>query len=57
MLSALQDAMAGGKPVVTEDATLLADAEGINALVEATGAVEFGARIVMRAIERIFSSR
>lgn len=51
-LSALQDAMARGRPVVTEDATLLADAEGIDALVEVTGAVEFGARIVMRAIER-----
>jgi predicted homoserine dehydrogenase-like protein len=51
-LGALQDAIAQGKPVVTDDATLLCDAESIDALVEVTGAVEFGARIVMRAIER-----
>lgn len=50
--SALSDALSAGKPVITEDATLLADADGIDALVEVTGAVEFGARIVMRAIER-----
>lgn len=51
-LGVLQDAIASGKPVITQDADLLADAEGIDALVEVTGAVEFGARIVMRALER-----
>jgi len=51
-LGTLSDAIASGKPVVTEDANLLADAEGIDALVEVTGAIEFGAHIVTRAIER-----
>ena len=51
-LGELQDALARNKPVIAEDATLLCDAEGIDALVEVTGAVEFGARIVMRALER-----
>lgn len=51
-LGALHDAIASGRPVVTENAELLADAESIDALVEVTGAVEFGAKIVMRAIER-----
>jgi predicted homoserine dehydrogenase-like protein len=51
-LDRLQDAIANGKPVVTENAYLLTDAEGIDALVEVTGAVQFGARIVMRAMGR-----
>ncbi len=51
-LGELEDALARNKPVITEDANLLCDAEGIDALVEVTGAVEFGARIVMRALER-----
>ena len=51
-LGRLQDAIASGKPVVTPNADLLADAERIDALVEVTGSVEFGARIVMRAMQR-----
>jgi predicted homoserine dehydrogenase-like protein len=51
-LGHLQDAIASDKPVVTQDADLLADSEHVDALIEATGAVEFGARVVMRAIER-----
>ncbi|MBW4667518.1 MAG: Gfo/Idh/MocA family oxidoreductase [Cyanomargarita calcarea GSE-NOS-MK-12-04C] len=46
----LEDAIAQGKYAVTEDAMLLCRAEGIDALIEVTGAVEFGAHLVMEAI-------
>lgn len=46
----LEDAIARGAHAVTEDATLLCQAQGIDALIEVTGAVEFGARVVMDAI-------
>ncbi|MDZ7968887.1 MAG: Gfo/Idh/MocA family oxidoreductase [Nostoc sp. DedSLP03] len=49
-ISELEDAIANGKYAVTEDAKLLCRAEGIDALIEVTGAVEFGAEIVMEAI-------
>ncbi|MDM9585537.1 MULTISPECIES: Gfo/Idh/MocA family oxidoreductase [unclassified Nostoc] len=49
-ISELEDAIANGKYAVTEDAKLLCQAEGIDALIEVTGAVEFGAEIVMEAI-------
>ncbi|OYD91898.1 NAD(P)-dependent oxidoreductase [Nostoc sp. 'Peltigera membranacea cyanobiont' 210A] len=49
-VSELEDAIANGKYAVTEDAKLLCRAEGIDALIEVTGAVEFGAQIVMEAI-------
>jgi predicted homoserine dehydrogenase-like protein len=48
----LQDAIAQGRRAVTDDPMLLCDAEGIDAIVEVTGAVEFSAHVVMRAIER-----
>lgn len=47
----LQEALAKDKAVVTEDALLVARAEGIDALIEVTGAVEFGAQVVLAAIE------
>jgi predicted homoserine dehydrogenase-like protein len=50
-LDGLQEAVASGRPVVTEDATLLCDADGIDALIDATGAIEFGAQITLRAIQ------
>ena len=46
----LQDAVAKGARVVTEDATLLCQAQGIDVLIDATGAVEFGAQFAMAAI-------
>ena len=46
----LEDAIAHNKAVVTEDAMLLCRAEGIDALIEVTGAVEFGAHVVLEAI-------
>ncbi|MBF2066714.1 MAG: Gfo/Idh/MocA family oxidoreductase [Calothrix sp. C42_A2020_038] len=46
----LENTIASGGYAVTEDAMLLCRAEGIDALIEVTGAVEFGAHIVMEAI-------
>ena len=47
----LEDAIDAGEHAVTDDALLLCRAEGIDAIVEVTGAVEFGARVVLEAIE------
>ncbi|QKQ74758.1 NAD(P)H-dependent oxidoreductase [Nostoc sp. TCL240-02] len=49
-VSELEDAIANGKYAVTEDAKLLCRAEGIEAIIEVTGAVEFGAHVIMEAI-------
>ena len=46
----MEEAVARGQYTVTEDAMLLCRAEGIDALIEVTGAVEFGAHVVMEAI-------
>jgi predicted homoserine dehydrogenase-like protein len=46
----LEDAIARGKYAITDDAMLLCKAEGIDALVEVTGAIEFGAHVAMEAI-------
>jgi predicted homoserine dehydrogenase-like protein len=48
--AALEEAIARGERVVTDDALLLCRAEGIDCIVEVTGAVEFGAHVVMEAI-------
>ena len=48
----LEDAIRSGRPVITENADLLVDSDHIDCLVDVTGAVQFGARITMRAIER-----
>jgi predicted homoserine dehydrogenase-like protein len=47
----LEDAMAAGRFAVTADPGVPAAAGGIEALVEATGHVEYGARVTMLAIE------
>jgi len=39
------------RPIVTDDPTLLTDASGIEAIVEATGEVEFGAGVAVRTID------
>jgi predicted homoserine dehydrogenase-like protein len=49
-VSELEDAIASGKYAVTEDAKVLCQAESIEAIIEVTGAVEFGACVVMEAI-------
>jgi predicted homoserine dehydrogenase-like protein len=47
----LEDAIAQGRPAVTDDWTLLTRSPQIDALVDVTGAVEFGARMVLDAFE------
>ena len=47
----LEDAIRAGKPVVTEDAFLLTRSEQIDVLVDVTGAVEFGARVLLDAFQ------
>ena len=49
-LADLEDAILHDLPVVTEDALSLCQAAGIDALLEVTGAVEFGAQVAMEAI-------
>jgi len=49
-VSELEDAIAQGQYAVTEDAMLLCKASAIDALIEVTGAIEFGAHVVMEAI-------
>lgn len=39
-----------GQPAITDDALLVSRAEGIDAIIEVTGAVEHGAHVVMEAI-------
>lgn len=48
--SILEDCIRAGVPAVTEDPLLLAAAGDIDCLIEATGAVEFGAQVIMGAI-------
>lgn len=46
----LEDAIAQGNYAITDNASLLCQAESIDALIEVTGAIEFGAQVVMEAI-------
>ena len=46
-----EDALRAGRPVVTEDAFLLARSEHIDVLVDVTGSVEFGAHLVLEAFK------
>ena len=45
----LEDAVRAGRPVATDDPYLLARSEQIDALVDVTGSVEFGARVALEA--------
>ena len=47
----IDDAIASGTYAITEDSDLLCQAEQIDAIVEVTGAVEFGAHVALDAIE------
>ena len=47
----LEDAIRRHQPSITEDAMLLCRAEGIDVVIEVTGAVEFGAQTALEAIE------
>lgn len=47
----LEEAIARGRHAITEDALLLCEADSIDAVIEVTGAVEFGARVTLKALE------
>jgi predicted homoserine dehydrogenase-like protein len=47
----LDVAIRNHRPVVTDDPTVLTDAVGVEAIVEATGEVEFGAGVAVRTID------
>ncbi len=47
----LEEAITRGQYAITENALLLCQAEGIDAIIEVTGAVEFSAQVVLTAIE------
>ncbi len=47
----LSGAIASGRPAVTDNAPAVCRAEGVDAIIEVTGAVEFGARVALEAIE------
>ena len=47
----LEETLSNGKYAITQDAMLLCEAQGIDAIIEATGHVEFSAHVVMKAIE------
>lgn len=47
----LETAVAQGRYAITDDAMLLCGADGIDAVIEATGEIEFGLHVVLKAIE------
>ncbi|WP_462380547.1 NAD(P)H-dependent oxidoreductase [Pseudomonas sp. Marseille-QA0892] len=47
----IEAAIAAGRPAVTEDAVALAKAEGLDAIIEVTGSIEFAAHAILAAIE------
>jgi predicted homoserine dehydrogenase-like protein len=47
----LEENIRNGKYSITDDAMLLCEAQGIDAIIEVTGAVEFGTNVAMRAIQ------
>jgi predicted homoserine dehydrogenase-like protein len=49
-VSQLSDAVAAGRPAVTDDALALGAADGIDVIIEATGHVEFSAHVTEKAI-------
>jgi predicted homoserine dehydrogenase-like protein len=50
-VAALDNAITSGRAAVTDNAHLLAEAEGIDVLIEATGTIEFAAGVVLKAID------
>lgn len=49
-LEQLNDAIASGTYAVTSDPRLVCQADGVEAILEVTGAIEFGARVALEAI-------
>ena len=50
-LEALEERVHSGTPVVTDDSTLLCKAGNIDVIIDATGAVEFGAELALKAFD------
>lgn len=50
-IAQIEEAVALGRYAVTEDAQLVCRADGIDAIIEVTGTVEFGAQMALKAIE------
>lgn len=50
-LAELEQGIAEGKPVVTDDSHLLCEAGNLDVLIDATGAVEFGAQLALKAFD------
>lgn len=50
-LAELETAVAAGQCAITDDAMLLAEADGIDVLIEATGEIEFGSKVVSHALD------
>jgi len=51
-ISELEEAISKGEYAVTSDATLLCDAKGIDAIIEVTGEIEFGAQVALGALQK-----
>jgi len=49
-LSELEDGIRSGKHCITENSSLLCEADGIDAVIEVTGAVEFACHLILKAI-------
>jgi predicted homoserine dehydrogenase-like protein len=47
----IEEAINQGQYVVTDDATLLCHADGIDVIIEVTGQIEFGAQVVLKSID------
>ena len=47
----LDAAIKGGRPAVTDDPDNLCEADGIDCILDVTGAIEYGARVTLKAIE------
>ena len=47
----MEESISSGKYVITDNPMLLCEAEGIDAIIEATGDVEFSAQVAVKAIE------
>jgi predicted homoserine dehydrogenase-like protein len=47
--SEFEDAVSAGRPVITEDPTLICHSDQVDALVDVTGSVELGARVALDA--------
>jgi predicted homoserine dehydrogenase-like protein len=47
----IEKAITRRRYAITEDAMIICEAEGVDAIIEVTGAVEFGAQVALKAIE------